>query len=102
MAEVIPAKAERFDQGKQTKLILAQEWVGPHTPPVFVQGVGRNGEGVVEMRNNDDVPGVASQGTRNEAGCVMGEIGDDHFDNLEGEPGGRGRARCRGLRTSSP
>ena len=85
---------ELFDQGKQTKPVHVHEGVRPHDPSPY-ERIGRNSEGVVEVRNGDDVPGVTGQGAREETVSVVYEMDDDHLNNLVGEPGGRGRA-CRG------
>jgi len=56
--------------------------------------VGWTDKGMVEKRDSGDAPGVAGQGTRAEAADVVGKIGDDDFDKLEGKPGSGGRV-CR-------
>ena len=61
---------------------------------VFRQGTGWANKGLVETMNSGDVPGVAGQGTREEAALVVGEIGDDHFDDIQGKLSGGGQA-CR-------
>ena len=38
----------------------------------------------MEVRDRGDVPGVAGQGTCQKTGCVEDEMGNDHFDNLQG------------------
>jgi len=40
MTGVVPINQEHLDQGKQSKLMLVQEWVGPRTSPVLAQGIG--------------------------------------------------------------
>jgi hypothetical protein len=48
-----------------------------------------NAEGVVEMGNCGDIPGVAGHGTRAKSTIVVDEIGEDIFDDLLGKPVGR-------------
>ena len=81
---------ERLDQGKQTKVTLFGEWEEPHVFPL-ARGVCWANKRVVEMRNSGDVPGVAGLGARAEAAGIVDKIGDDNLDELEGEPGNRGR-----------
>ena len=64
--------------------------------------MGRGGKGVIEMRNCGDVPGVTSQGACAEATHVTDEMGDNHFNDLQGNPSGRGRMCGRGLNGSAP
>ena len=45
-------------------------------------GVGSNGKIVVETRNSGNVPRITGQRACTEAVCVIGEIGDDCFDDL--------------------
>ena len=42
------------------------------------------------------------QGACEETGCVIDEVGDDHFDDLRRDPGDRTRACHRSLRVSTP
>ena len=56
----------------------------------------------MEVRNSGDVPVVTGEGTCEKAGHVIGEIGDDSFNNLQGEPGGRGWACHRSPQISTP
>ena len=44
----------------------------------------------MNMRNDSDVPRVTGQGAREETGCIMNEMGDDHFDDFQREPGDGG------------
>ena len=74
--------------------------VGP--PELSVIGVDANGEGVVEMGNCGNVPGVTGQGACAETAHIMDQIRDDCSDDLEGKPGGRGRGRRRGLQGNTP
>ena len=48
------------------------------------------GNGVMEVKNSGDVPGVTSHGARAETVNVIDKVGDDHFGDLQGKPGGRG------------
>ena len=43
------------------------------------------------MGNDGDVPGVTGQGACEEAALVIDEVGDDHFKDLLGESGDRGK-----------
>ena len=52
---------------------------------------------MVDMRNGGDVPGITGQGTRKEAVRVIEEMGDDHFDDLLGQPDDGGRLCHRSL-----
>ena len=92
---------ETFAQGRQTKPVHMSEWFGPHKLHAPPHG-GYDGEGLVEMGNDDNVPGVAGQGAREETGCIVDKMGDDHFDYFRGKPGSRGRARRRSLRVNTP
>jgi len=58
--------------------------------------MGWTNEGLVEMRDGGDVPRVAGQGTRAETVGVIGKMGNDHFDELQGKLGDRGRVCWRG------
>jgi len=83
---------ELFDQGKQPSFVNVPEWFGPLGSPISVPGnsvpeIGTGDEGVMEMRNGDNVPGVTGQGARKEAALVVDEMGDDHFEDLYGESG---------------
>ena len=90
------ADPKLLDQGKQTKPMHMTEWFGPHNIFPCPRVRGWDGEGLVEMCNNGDVPGDTGQGACEETGCVMDEVGDDHFDYLRREPGDRTRA-CHGV-----
>jgi hypothetical protein len=57
---------------------------------------------VVEMRNGGDVPGVTGQGACAEAAYVADEMGNDHFDDIEGKLSGGGPACGRDLWKKSP
>ena len=76
----------------------APERLGPHGLPAFPGG-GYDGEGLVEMRDSGNVPVVTGKGAREDAWRVVGEIGDDYFNDLQGEPGSRCR---RSPRISAP
>jgi len=56
----------------------------------------------MEVRNGGNVPGVAGQCACAEAAGVVNKIGDDDFDELEGQPGGRGRGRRGDLLEKTP
>ena len=49
----------------------------------------------MEVGGGSDVPGVTSEGTRAKAARIIGEVSDDHFNDLRGKPGKWGRARRR-------
>ena len=56
-------------------------------PQVFLIPIrAPNDEGAVEMGSGSDVPGVAGQGAHAETAHVMYEIGDNIFDDFQGEP----------------
>ena len=88
---------ELFDQGKQPSFVDVSEWFVPFGSLISVPGVsfpgnsvqeiGTGDEGVMEMRNGDDVPGVTGQGACKEAALVVDEMRDDHFEDLHREPG---------------
>ena len=72
------------------------EWSRPHVSPTAPAGaivIGR--EGVVKMVNSSSVPRVTRHGTRQEAACVVSEVGDDHLHNLLWKLGGC-RCTCGG------
>jgi len=92
------ADAECLDEGKQTKCMHAPERFGPTT--FSAPGVVDE-EAVMEVRDCGGVPGVTGQGARAETEHVIDKVGDDHLDDLRGEPGGGGRARRSGLRRST-
>jgi hypothetical protein len=46
-------------------------------------------EGVVEMGNCGDIPGVAGHGTCARSAIVVDKIGEDIFNDLLGKPVGR-------------
>ena len=52
--------------------------------------MGRSDKGVMKVGDSGDVPGVTGQGACDETGLVIDKMSDDHFDDLLGEPGGRG------------
>jgi hypothetical protein len=60
--------------------------------------VGR--EGVMEMMDGGDVPRVTCQGARQEAACVINEVGDNLFHEFLREFGD-GRTCGRHLRSTS-
>ena len=47
-----------------------------------------------------DGPGITGQRACEEAGFVIDKMSDDHFDDLLGEPGGRGREYRRNIMRS--
>ena len=49
---------------------------------------------MVEVGNGGDIPGVAGQGAREEAACVIDKMDDDDVDDFLGKFGGR-RWACR-------
>ena len=79
---------ELLDQGNQAKHVHIQDGIGPPRL-LFGQVFDSGGEGVIEMGNSGDVPGAIDPGARAEAACVVSKIGNDHFDDLQGKPGGR-------------
>ena len=92
---IVYLELELLDQGKQTKLVHVPEWFGPQEFIVSFPAIGCSDKGAMEMENGGNVPGVTSQGACEETVCVVSEMGDDHFDDLLGKPGGKGRA-CGG------
>ena len=79
---------ELLDQGKQAKRAHIPNLIGPLKFPSLPVIVYED-KGVIEMRNSGDVPGVTGQGACAETVCVVSKISDDHFDDLQGKPGGR-------------
>ena len=64
-----------FDEWEQTKLVRFSERSGPK---VFSQGdIVIDREGVMEMGDSSNVPRVACQGTRQEGGGIVDEVGND-------------------------
>ena len=55
-----------------------------------MQGTGWSDEGVMEMGNGDNVPGVTGHSACVKTVHIVGEVGDDHFNDLLGKPVGRG------------
>lgn len=51
--------------------------------------VPSEGDGMVEVWDRDEVPGIASQRTRLESATVEDEMGDDHFYDFVRERDGR-------------
>ena len=49
----------------------------------------------MEMWERGDVPGVAGQGTGNEAGNVVDQVTNDNFDNFLGKSGCGGKMNSR-------
>jgi len=94
-----PTDPECLDEGKQAKSVYGPETIRP--PTLWAPGVA-NEKVVMEMRDGSDVPGVTGQGACEKTVYVVVKIGDDLFDNLQGEFGGRGRACHRSLRRSIP
>ena len=66
-------------------------------PPKFRVPTSNGVEGVIEVGDGGDVPGVTSQGARVETTCVVGEVGNNLLDDLVGKPGDGGRAHRGGL-----
>ena len=56
----------------------------------------------MEVGDSGNVPGVTNQGAKAEATRVVGEVGDDHFNDLVGKPGDRGRGHRGGRRRGTP
>jgi hypothetical protein len=78
---------ELLDQRKQTESVHDPERSGPYGFPVLARDPGSSDEGVMEMGNGGNVPGVTGQGAREETARIVDEMGDDHFDDLLGKPG---------------
>ena len=75
---------ELFDQGKQTKFVHAPEWLRPLKSPVYAPEIIEWGDnGVIEMGNGGEVPGVAGQGAC-EQGSLVVCLGDNHLDDPQG------------------
>jgi len=56
----------------------------------------------METRSDSDVPGAAGQRASTETAPVIHKINNNHFDDLEGEPGSGRRVRHGGLRRNDP
>ena len=56
----------------------------------------------MKMRNGSAVPGTRGEGARPETSGVVDEVGDDHINDLLGDPISRGRTCGRGLRGGTP
>ena len=56
----------------------------------------------MKMRNGGAVPGARGEGARPEAASVVGDVDDDHVDDLLGKSIGRGRIRGGGVRRGAP
>ena len=94
---VAPMDPEPLDRGKQTKSIHVRDGIVPPGLSVDV-----NGKGVIEIRDNSDVPGVIYKSACAEAAGVVYEIGNDHFDDLQGKFGGRGIVCWRSFWRNTP
>ena len=97
---VARADQERLDQGKQTKHVHTPEGIWPLKPSV--PGVDVSNKGAVEVEDGGDVPGVTGQRASKETVFVVDEIVDDHFNDLQREPGGRGYGCRKTPRARSP
>ena len=75
------------DQGKQTEPVHAPEWNRPSE--LSAKEAVTNDEGMMEMGNGGDVPGVTGQGARTETVFVV-EMCEDDLDDILGKPGGEG------------
>ena len=80
-----------LDQGKQIKPVHVYEWPGPCKFIPQHAGIASDEKGVIEVGSGGDVPGVAGQGACTEIVRAVDRMGDDYFDYLQGNPGGRGR-----------
>jgi len=88
---------ELLDQGKQAKHVHILNRVEP--PKFrFVRATVDHGRGVMEMGNSGDVPGTTGHGTCAESACVVYNIGNDRFEEIQGKADGRETVCCRGLR----
>jgi len=92
---VISLDLNLFDQGKQTKFVHFPERLGPVKSLLHVHITGWSDEGVMEMGDGGDVPGVIGQGACKETAYVTYET-DNRVYDLLGEPGDRRRAGRRG------
>ena len=96
-----PIDLELLDQGKQAKHVHIPNGIGPlkiSSAPVTVG----DDKGVMEMGNSGDVPGATDLGACAKAVFVVSKIGDDHFNDLQGKPGGRRTVCNRGPRRNTP
>ena len=80
--ELCSADMKLSDQGKQPKIVHVPERSGPLEFSLLVQVIRLGNKGAMEMRNGDDVPGIAGQGACKEASRVVDEMNDDHFEDL--------------------
>ena len=71
------------------------EWFRPPKLPVPAPRTSCRDECVMEVRESGDVPGITSQGARQEAAGVIHKVGNHHLNDLQRKLGGRGRARIR-------
>ena len=85
--DVPSVNLELLYQRKQTESAHDPERSGPYGFPFLARGPGSSDEGVMEMGNGGDVPGVTGQGACAETARIVDEMGDDHFDDLLGKPG---------------
>ena len=81
------------DQGKQTEPMHAPEWNRPLE--FYVKEVVTHDEGVMEMGNSGDVPGVTGQGACAETVFVVDEMCEDDLDDILGKPPGGEGWVCR-------
>lgn len=65
------ADMELLDQGKQTEFVHGPEWFGPQKFRIRAQGMGLDDEGVVELRNSGNVPGITGEGACEETPRVV-------------------------------
>jgi len=69
--------------------VIALEGIRPLE--VLHTRVGFKGQGVVEVGNSGNVPGITGHAARAETGRVVDKVGNDHFDDLQGKQTNRVR-----------
>ena len=94
--EVPRANMESLNQWKQTESVHPPERCRPLEFWVGTLGCVFSHEGVMDMGENDDVPGTTGEGASDETGLMIGEMSNDDFYDLRGEPGGQRRGCFRG------
>ena len=86
---ILPTGLEPLDKGKQTEPARFLEWLGPPPFKADERPTIHGHKSVVEVRDSGNVPGVTGQGACYKTGRVIDKVGDYHFDDLQGEVGGR-------------
>ena len=80
---------ESLDQWKQTEFVHHPERCRPLEFSAEIPRGVFSHEGVMDMGENDDVPGTTGEGACEEAGLMIDEVSNDDYDDHRGEPCGQ-------------